>query len=159
MRLEIKILRPDCCHQLILSHKSHYKFCLAYKLISEMQQKLCQCRNRGRRLTVVSVSRSDLWVGWRDDTQCYHQLCSALRLSPPTHNVVIVTRLMFKGKISFGWSLILCAQRSWWVCLPEMRASIFLSPSITIPYFVTEHLPKILLGEDWLGSAGLGCWR
>ena len=64
-----------------------------------------------RRLTVpVSVSRSDIWVGWWDDTQCYHQPCSSLRLSPPTHHVVILTRLMFRGKISSGGSLMLCAQ-------------------------------------------------
>ena len=36
--------------------------------------------------------------------------CSSLLLSPPTHHAVIVTRLMFKGKISSWWSLMLCAQ-------------------------------------------------
>lgn len=66
----------------------------------------------------MSVSRSDLWVGWWDDTQCYHRLCSQAHytsLLPPT-----TLRLLLGWCSTVRYHLddlsFLSSQRSWCVC-------------------------------------------
>ena len=77
-----KILRPDCCRRLILNHKSHYNILLRIQIDirNAAEAVIMQKQREGAQ---VSVSRSGLWVGCRDDTQCYRQLCSSLHLPHP----------------------------------------------------------------------------
>ena len=84
MRLWNKILRPDCCRRLILNHKSHYNILLRIQIdIRNAAEAVLMQKQRAGRGLRVSVSRSELWVGCRDDTQCYRQPCSSLHLSHP----------------------------------------------------------------------------
>ena len=158
MRIWDKILRPDCCRRLILNHKSHYNILLRIQIDIRNAAEAVLMQKQREEAQGVSVK---VWAlggmsGW------HPVLPPALQLTTPLPPTTLWLLLGWCSKARYHWDNLSFsyAQRFRCVCLSEMRASIFMSPSITIPNFVSEHLLKmILLREDWLGSAGLGWWR
>ena len=103
MRIWDKILRPDCCRRLILNHKSHYNILLRIQIDIRNAAEAVLMQKQREEAQGVSVKVWSLggMSGW------HPVLPPALQLTTsPTHNVVTVTWLMFKGEISLGWSLI-----------------------------------------------------